>query len=418
MRPLLAAALLVCLAVAASSAAGEIRAAQDSTADSTAGSYIVVFKANAVRAATDARSQRPLIAAAVGELAQAHGGNVTHVYQHALKGFAVRLSPDEAADLAGDPRVAYVEQDRVMHATATQSPATWGLDRIDQRDLPLSNSYTYNQTGPGVHVYIIDTGIRATHQEFGGGWARRRLHRRWTRHERLQRPRHARRRHDRRRPRTAWPRRCASTLCACSTATGSGSNVRRRSRASTGSRPTAIAGRRQHEPGRRREPALDNAVTNSINSGVTYAVAAGNSNANACNFSPARPPPPSPSAPRPAPTPAPRSPTSGRASTSSRPGSSITSAWSTSNTATNTISGTSMAAPHVAGVVALYLQANPGASAAAVASALVTNSTAEQGHEPGQRVSQPAAVLDLRRHAAAAAATAAPSASATSAARR
>ena len=135
MRPLLAAALLVCLAVAVS-AAGEVRAAQDSSADSTAGSYIVVFKADAVRAATEARSQRPLIAAAAGDLAQAHGGNVTHVYQHALKGFAVRLSPGEAADLASDPRVAYVEPDRVMHATATQSPATWGLDRIDQRDLP------------------------------------------------------------------------------------------------------------------------------------------------------------------------------------------------------------------------------------------------------------------------------------------
>ncbi len=122
MRPLLVAALLGCLAVVAPSAAGEVSAAQASTA----GSYIVVFKANAVRAATEARSQRPLVAAAAEDLAQTHGANVTHVYQHALKGFAVRLSPDRAEALAADPRVAYVEPDQVVHAVATQTPRDMG----------------------------------------------------------------------------------------------------------------------------------------------------------------------------------------------------------------------------------------------------------------------------------------------------
>src|SRR5918999_487560 len=162
-RPVLV-GLLVCLAAAAPSATSDVRAATDPVA----GPYIVVFKADAVRSAAEPHSQRPLVAEAARELARAHGGDVSFVYQHALKGFAVRLTPARAEALADDPRVAYVEPDAVVHAVATQSPATWGLDRIDQRDLPLNNSYTYNQTGQGVHAYIIDTGIRATHQEFTG----------------------------------------------------------------------------------------------------------------------------------------------------------------------------------------------------------------------------------------------------------
>jgi subtilisin family serine protease len=159
-RPGLAAALFVCLATAAPSAAGELRAAEDPIA----GSYIVVFKSDAVRGAREARSQRPLVADAAGELARTHGGKIKHVYQHALKGFAVQLTADQAQALAAKPNVAYVEPDQAVHAIATQSPATWGLDRIDQRDLPLNNAYTYNQTGAGVHAYVIDTGVRASHQ--------------------------------------------------------------------------------------------------------------------------------------------------------------------------------------------------------------------------------------------------------------
>ncbi len=162
MRPLLL-AVLACLAAAALSAAGDVRAANP-----VAGSYIVVFKADAVRANTEARSQRPLVSVEARELARAHGGSVTFVYQHALKGFAVHLAPGQAAALAANPRVAYVEPDQVVHAVGTQTPATWGIDRIDQRDLPLNNTYSYNQTGQGVQAYIIDTGIRGTHQEFSG----------------------------------------------------------------------------------------------------------------------------------------------------------------------------------------------------------------------------------------------------------
>ena len=112
--------------------------------------------------------QGPTVAATARQLASAHTGRISFVYSHALEGFAVRMTPTGAAAVARDARVAYVEPDQVMHAFASQTPATWGLDRIDQRDLPLNNTYTYNQTGAGVNAYIIDTGMRATHQEFAG----------------------------------------------------------------------------------------------------------------------------------------------------------------------------------------------------------------------------------------------------------
>ena len=121
MRPVLV-ALFVCLLTAASSAAGEVRAVKDPVA----GSYIVVFKDDAVRSATEARSQRPLVGAEARALSRAHGGTVSFVYQHALEGFAVKLSAAEAAKLARNPSVAYVEADQVVHAFPSQTPATWG----------------------------------------------------------------------------------------------------------------------------------------------------------------------------------------------------------------------------------------------------------------------------------------------------
>ena len=101
-------------------------------------------------------------------LAKAHGGQVLQVYEDALRGFTVAMSAAQAAALARNPNVRYVEQDSIMEIVDTQLGATWGLDRIDQRDLPRDGSYTFNTPAMNVSVYIIDTDIRATHTEFTG----------------------------------------------------------------------------------------------------------------------------------------------------------------------------------------------------------------------------------------------------------
>src|SRR5207247_8149788 len=107
-------------------------------------------------------------AAVAQEHAARFGGSVTHVYSHALNGYSLTIPSAAAARIAADPRVASVEPDGVMKADTTQNGATWGIDRIDQRSLPLSGTYTYTATGSGVKAYIIDTGIRYTHTQFGG----------------------------------------------------------------------------------------------------------------------------------------------------------------------------------------------------------------------------------------------------------
>jgi subtilisin family serine protease len=372
-------ALLVGLATAATAAGGEVRAAKDPAA----GSYIVVFKADAVRAPGEARSLRPTVAAAAHDLAQAHGGSLTHVYQHALEGFSVKLTAAEAAQLARNPQVAYVERDQIVHAVASQTPATWGLDRIDQHDLPLNNTYTYNQTGQGVQAYIIDTGIRATHQQFAGrvgngvdevgggtndcnghgthvsgtvGGTTYGVAKQVTLH--------------------------AVRVLDCN---GSGTNTGVIAGVDwvTGQHAAGTPAVANMSLGGGVSSALDTAVNNSINDGVSYAIAAGNSNANACNSSPARV--------AAANTVGSTTSTDARSSFSNfgpcvdifAPGSSITSSWNTSDTATNTISGTSMATPHVAGAIALYLQTNPGASPSTVSSALINNSTLNHVTNPG-----------------------------------
>jgi subtilisin family serine protease len=119
--------------------------------------YIVVFNASAGDPGSEAAA-----------LARAHGGQVRSVYRNVLRGFAVRGLTATAAEAIGrNPRVAYVEPDAEARLFVTQSNATWGIDRVDQRNLPLSGSYTYNFTANTVNAYIFDTGIRLSHNEFG-----------------------------------------------------------------------------------------------------------------------------------------------------------------------------------------------------------------------------------------------------------
>ena len=332
-------------------------------------SYIVVLDDDVV-GEKGIYSIAPYIAEDMGNV---YRGKVKHVYQHALNGFAAEMSEEDAQRLSEDFRVKFVEEDSIMTADATQNNPPWGLDRIDQRNRPLSATYTYNWTGSGVRVYVIDTGIRTSHTQFGGrasnvfdafGGSGADCHGHGTH---------------------------VSGTVGGSTYGVAKSSLLRGVRVldctGNGSTSGVIAGVdwvrvNRIDPavanmslGGGVSTALDNAVNNLSNSGVTIAVAAGNSNANACNSSPARA--------ANAITVGSTTSTDARSSFSNfgtcldlfAPGSSILSAYYTSNTATATMSGTSMASPHVAGVAALYKQANPSASATTIRNAIVNNAT-------------------------------------------
>src|SRR5688572_1767472 len=152
---------LLAFGLAGRASAGEIRVPAGSRP--IPGSYIVVLAEGAT-----ALGRGPGSAEVASEMAALHGGAVTFTYEYALHGFALRIPARAAAALARDPRVRYVEQDSEVWAVETQTDATWGLDRLDQQDLPLGGSYTYDFDGSGVNAYIIDTGIRKSHQDFGG----------------------------------------------------------------------------------------------------------------------------------------------------------------------------------------------------------------------------------------------------------
>jgi len=323
------------------------------------------------------------------ELVTKSRGRKDHVYKHALKGFSARLSEKAALALAEDPRVKYVQEDGVVTISATQTNATWGLDRIDQRDLPLNQTYVYNATGAGVKAYIIDTGINTSHVDFGG--------RAISGHDAV----------DGSLPAadcnghgthvagtvggTTWGVAKGVTLVAVRVldcqGSGTDSGVIAGINWVTSDHAAGQPAVANMSLGGGASQALDDAVNASINDGVTYAIAAGNGDIfgnpqPACNYSPARV--------ANAITVGSTTSTDARSSFSNygtcldifAPGSSITSAWYSSNTATNTISGTSMATPHVAGAAALYLEGNTSASPSSVAAALINNSTLNKVTNP------------------------------------
>ncbi|WP_105974577.1 S8 family peptidase [Streptomyces geranii] len=327
-------------------------------------SYIVTLKDSAGFRAASSKGKA---------LATRYGAEVERTYKSALNGYATEMTEAEAKRLAADPAVAKVVQNKTLHINDTQTSPTWGLDRIDQADLPLDSAYTYpSSAGSGVTAYIIDTGVRITHTDFGG--------RASYGYDAIDGDTSAN-------DGNGHGTHVAGTVASATYGVAKAAKivaVRVLDDSGSGTTDQVVAGidwvtENHVSPavanmslGGDADSVLDEAVANSIASGVTYAVAAGNDNTTASSNSPARV--------ATAITVGASTSADARSSFSNygsaldifAPGSSITSTYNTSNTATASLSGTSMASPHVAGAAAVYLGENPSATPAQVATALTS----------------------------------------------
>jgi subtilisin family serine protease len=363
-----AATAAVAAVVAMPAQAQEGKILMAGTANAVDGHYIVTLKdtnglsAKAVTTQSDSLSIK-------------YGAKVGYKYTSALHGFSVTATEAQAKQLAADPNVASVQ---VSHKFTVSDVASWGLDRVDQKDLPLDKTYTPTNGGEGVTAFIIDTGVRATHETFGG---------------RVKGGFDAIDGDDNPDDGFGHGTHVAGTIGGTEYGLAKAVNivpVRVLGDDGSGTTEQVVAGidwvTKNHQGpsvanmslGGGADEALDTAVQNSIASGVTYGVAAGNESADASGSSPARV--------AEAITVAASDINDAQAEFSNfgeivdiyAPGVDITSSWNTDDQATNTISGTSMATPHVVGAAALYLSANPDAAPADVATALTGAATPDK----------------------------------------
>lgn len=334
--------------------------------------YIVVLDPVAMRG----EDGSPNVSA--NRLSSEFGGQVERVYSNALQGFSVELTEEAARAMSEDPSVMFIEQDSYVSIDATQNNAPWGLDRVDQRNVPLNSAYNYVKTGAGVHVYVIDTGVRTTHLEFGG--------RATADYDSVYDGQNGQDCH-------GHGTHVAATIGGATYGVAKDVSihaVRVLACNGIGTVASAVEGidwvtGHHASPavanmsmGSNASPLMDFAVQASIDSGVTYVVAAGNSDSDACTVSPARLPS--------AITVGASDQSDVKASFSNHgpcvdlfaPGVGITSAWAWSDMASFTANGTSMASPHVAGTVALYLQDNPSATPAQATFAVMGTATSGQ----------------------------------------
>ncbi|QLE85557.1 S8 family peptidase [Shewanella sp. Scap07] len=346
--------------------------------------YIVVFNTPSVLNINNSAAIADFAVQQSKALSNKYDVTVKRTFGNTLNGVLVKADKHQLKALQQDSSVKYIEQDQLMSISplaatnADQVSPTWGLDRVDQRDLPLDNNYHYDFDGSGVTAYVIDTGVLNSHSEFGG--------RSTSGYDFVDNDSNST-------DCNGHGTHVAGTIGGATYGVAKNVNivgVRVLGCSGSGSNSGVIAGinwvkNNASGPsvanmslGGGASQATDDAVNAAVAAGITFVVAAGNDNSNACNYSPARA--------SDALTVGSTTSSDSRSSFSNygscldiyAPGSSITSAWYTSNSATNTISGTSMAAPHVAGVAALYLDETPSSSPTQVESKLISQSSSNK----------------------------------------